>query len=240
MSTSRVFSSALRTTLRRVAPAHRQLLRHPAIRRSYASSGHGGSAGAEKSSDLPWLIGSVGITVPAVAWMLSTGPSKKAKPRSDTGHHYDTSASKSESDEGEDSADESSSSSDSSSSTSDEEDSAAQDTPDESSSSSSDSDGDSDSNSDSDADSKPKSKSKNKNKPNSSSLPPPSADNTDPATNADDKKAAHEDYKDMIRRKDTKMASSSSDMPTKRTAGEHPREDPQKGEGEGVQKGGPE
>lgn len=59
------------------------------------------------------------------------------------------------------------------------------------------------------------------------------------ATNYEDKKEGQEQYKEMIERKDTKVATSSSDMPSKKTAAEHPREDPQKGEGEAVKKGGP-
>jgi hypothetical protein len=42
-----------------------------------------------------------------------------------------------------------------------------------------------------------------------------------------------------MEKRDTKVATSSSDMPSKKVAGEHPREDPQKGEGEAKQKGGP-
>ncbi|KIX08600.1 uncharacterized protein Z518_03256 [Rhinocladiella mackenziei CBS 650.93] len=39
-------------------------------RRTYAS-GHGPQ---QKSSDLPWLIGSVVVTVPAAAWLWQQGP----------------------------------------------------------------------------------------------------------------------------------------------------------------------
>ena len=42
-----------------------------------------------------------------------------------------------------------------------------------------------------------------------------------------------------MERRDTRMATSSSDVPSKRASGEHPSEDPKKGEGEGVRKGGP-
>lgn len=40
-----------------------------------------------------------------------------------------------------------------------------------------------------------------------------------------------------MEKRDTKVATSSSDMPSKKASGEHPSEDPKKGEGEGVQKG---
>ena len=38
---------------------------------------------------------------------------------------------------------------------------------------------------------------------------------------------------------ETKVLTSSSDAPSKKTQTEDPREDPKKGEGEGAQKGGP-
>lgn len=41
-----------------------------------------------------------------------------------------------------------------------------------------------------------------------------------------------------MERRETKVASSSSDMPSKKTGAENPSEDPQKGEGEAVKKGG--
>lgn len=42
----------------------------------------------------------------------------------------------------------------------------------------------------------------------------------------------------QMEKRDTKVATSSSEMPSKKASGEHPSEDPQKGEGEAVQKGG--
>ncbi|XXH00707.1 glycine cleavage system H-protein subunit [Hypoxylon texense] len=198
MSTSRVFVSSFRAVARRAAPRSAVRL---AVRRGYASSGHGGSAGAEKSSDLPWLIGSVAVTVPGVAWLLSTGP-KKAD-----AHHHEAPV------------------------PDEEKAPAVESTPPAS---------------DSDSDSKEESSNDNNN-PNAASessqtgaqVPPPSADSTDPATNAGAKREAHEQYKETVERKDTRAASSASDMPSKKAAAEHPREDPQKGEGEGVKKGGP-
>ncbi|KAI1391562.1 uncharacterized protein F4822DRAFT_189661 [Hypoxylon trugodes] len=228
MSTSRIFSSVARTVARRTAvpAAHRHTLMRSVARR-YASSGHGGSAGAEKTSDLPWLIGSVGITVPAVAWLLASGPSKK--PAHDD-HHGAPVPDEEKAPAVESGADDSSSdsSSDSDSGT---------DTP-----------SSSDNESDSESPNPPTNQlptSGNPKATHSSSqtgreTPPPSSDNTDMATNYEEKKQAQEEYKDMIRKKDTKVATSSSDVPSKKGSTEHPREDPLKGEGEGVKKGGPE
>ncbi|OTB01773.1 hypothetical protein M426DRAFT_323255 [Hypoxylon sp. CI-4A] len=213
MSTSRAFTSALRTVSRRAAYASRQSpVVRSAARRGYASGHNAGSAGAEKTSDMPWLIGSVGITIPAVAWLLSSGPSK-ADAHSE---HHDVPVPDEEKSPVVESSSPSSSSPDSSS--------------------------------DNDDNNPPTNQLPQSGNPNAThesgqtgrKVPPPSADNTDLATNYEDKKAAHEDYKDMIRRKDTKVASSGSDTPSKKGATEHPREDPLKGEGEGVQKGGPE
>lgn len=154
------------------------------------------------------LIGSVGVTVPGVAWLLSPGP-KKADAH---GHH-------------------------------------AAPVPDEEKSPAVESPSPSDEKEESSSDDNPPPtnqapESGNPQASQSSSqtgqqVPPPSADNTDMATNYEDKKQGQEEYKEMIERKDTRAASSSSDTPSKKGAAEHPREDPQKGEGEGVQKGGP-
>ncbi|KAI2629166.1 hypothetical protein GGS26DRAFT_115971 [Hypomontagnella submonticulosa] len=206
MASSRVFASALRSVARRTAaPAsvHRQSLVRSTARRAYASSGHGGSAGAEKTSDLPWLIGSVAITVSGLAWLLSSGP-KKAD-----AHHHDAPV------------------------------------PDEEKAPAVESGADS--SSDNSDDNPPTNQLPKDGNPKAAhesgetgrKVPPPSADNTDMATNYEDKKEGQEQYKEMIERKDTKVATSSSDMPSKKTAAEHPREDPQKGEGEAVKKGGP-
>ncbi|KIW64472.1 hypothetical protein PV04_09403 [Phialophora macrospora] len=53
-------------------------------RRSYASE-----HGTQKSSDLPWLIGSIVVTVPAAGWLWQQGPTK-----SDHGHGHDAHAEK--------------------------------------------------------------------------------------------------------------------------------------------------
>ncbi|KAK8041608.1 hypothetical protein PG994_014615 [Apiospora phragmitis] len=71
-------------------------------------------------------------------------------------------------------------------------------------------------------------------------VPPPPSDNESVAGDWDKKKEGHEEvYKKTTEEKATKVASSSSDMPSKRTAAEDPSEDPKKGEGEAVKKGGP-
>ncbi|KAI1214569.1 uncharacterized protein F4807DRAFT_1961 [Annulohypoxylon truncatum] len=222
MSTSRIFTSGLRTVTRRAAqaPTSRQSAMRTAARRGYASSGHGGSAGAEKSSDLPWLIASVGITIPGLAWMLS-GPS--TKPASHGSSHGDTPAAASE--PSPDPAAEDSSDSDSDSSGSDT----------HSSSSSSSSDSGSGSSEPPESQPNPKGTSSQ----TGQQVPPPPADNTDAGTDPEGKRKAQEGYKQIIEEKNTRAATSSSDMPSKKAAAEHPREDPQKGEGEGVQKGGP-
>ncbi|KAE8377046.1 hypothetical protein BDV26DRAFT_264540 [Aspergillus bertholletiae] len=51
-------------------------------RRTYASES---SHGVQKSSDLPWLLGSVGLGVPAAYYLLSSGPEKK--PHGNHGEH---------------------------------------------------------------------------------------------------------------------------------------------------------
>lgn len=184
-------------------------------RRGYSSSSHGGSAGAEKTSDLPWLITSVAITVPAAAWLLSSGPSKKADSHHSSHHSVPVP---------------------------DEEKSPAVESPSSSSSSSE------EESSSSDDDNPPTNQLPNSGNPSAAhesgqtgrQVPPPSADNSDAATDYEGKREAQEQYKDMIRDKDTRVATSSSDVPSKKTAAEHPREDPQGGEGEGVKKGGSE
>ncbi|KAI0546646.1 hypothetical protein F4679DRAFT_587325 [Xylaria curta] len=69
-------------------------------------------------------------------------------------------------------------------------------------------------------------------------VPPPSGDNSDLASKWDEKKQDQEESKKATRAGETKAATSSSETPSKKTQAEDPREDPQKGEGEAVQKGG--
>ncbi|KAH9904991.1 hypothetical protein F4778DRAFT_780152 [Xylariomycetidae sp. FL2044] len=71
-------------------------------------------------------------------------------------------------------------------------------------------------------------------------VPPPSADNRQLADGWEERRKGHEEYKELVgRQKQTRVASSSSDMPSKRIFSEHPREDPLAGEGEAIKKGGP-
>jgi len=77
-------SSALRGSLRsfsfkRAGTQARANLRGVG-RRSYASE-----HGATKSSDIPWLIGSIVVTVPAAGWLWQQGPVK-----SDHGHGHES------------------------------------------------------------------------------------------------------------------------------------------------------
>ncbi|KAI0833095.1 hypothetical protein F5Y06DRAFT_280808 [Hypoxylon sp. FL0890] len=221
MSSSRVFTSTLRAVARRAAPTQRQSIIRSAARRGYAASGsHGGSAGAEKSSDMPWLITSVAITVPTATWLISQGPSRK---KGDSHSHHSAPVPDEEKSPAVESPPSSSSSSESSSSTSESSSSESEDNP-------------------------PTDQSSEEGNPLAAhesaqtgrQVPPTTADSSDMATNYEDKQGAQEQYKDMIRSKDTRVATSSSDVPSKKAASEHPREDPQKGEGEGVQKGGPQ
>ncbi|EXJ78779.1 hypothetical protein A1O1_09181 [Capronia coronata CBS 617.96] len=78
-------SSALRGsirsfTLKRVGAQARTNLRAVG-RRGYASE-----HGETKSSDLPWIIGSVAVTVPAATWLWSQGPTKSDHGHADEGH----------------------------------------------------------------------------------------------------------------------------------------------------------
>ncbi|OGM51221.1 hypothetical protein ABOM_000262 [Aspergillus bombycis] len=70
-----VFARAhvLRASARAVGTASRRPAQQFA-RRTYASES---SHGVPKSSDLPWLLGSVGLGVPAAYYLLSSGPEKK-------------------------------------------------------------------------------------------------------------------------------------------------------------------
>ncbi|KAI0123158.1 hypothetical protein BJ170DRAFT_599130 [Xylariales sp. AK1849] len=195
---SRLFAirSAFRVASRQTSP--RQLTRS-AARRGFASQHD-----AAKSSDMPWLIGSVAITVPAAAFLISNGPKKAethgASAREEHGEQPGEDDPGQESPEGEESKDEGAS---------------KDELP----------NGDN--------------KSAHKSGQTGQDVPPPPADNSSGSENTEEKKEKHEEYKETVEKRDTKAATSSSDMPSKKTAGEHPREDPQKGEGEAKQKGGP-
>ncbi|KAE8133537.1 hypothetical protein BDV38DRAFT_286721 [Aspergillus pseudotamarii] len=66
-------ANLLRASARAVGAASRRPAQQFA-RRTYASES---SHGVQKSSDLPWLLGSVGLGVPAAYYLLSSGPEKK-------------------------------------------------------------------------------------------------------------------------------------------------------------------
>ncbi|KAK9783665.1 hypothetical protein AB5N19_04163 [Seiridium cardinale] len=182
--------STLRGASRWIVPSQ---LARPVARRGYASQ-----HSAAKSSDLPWLIGSVGVTLPGLAYLLSNGPQK-----ADTGGSIDHHKSHTKGSSDDDS----------------------EQTPSKSKSDEGSEGGEPESS--------------HKSAQAGQDVPPPPSDNSSLAENTEDKKKAHEEYKETMEKRDTKVATSSSDMPSKKTAGEHPREDPHKGEGEANQKGGP-
>ncbi|OBT42709.1 hypothetical protein VE00_07215 [Pseudogymnoascus sp. WSF 3629] len=70
MSFARSAFGALRSARLSIGGARAQLVRHSA-RRGY-SSGHG----PEASSDLPWAVGAVAVTVPACWYLLKTSPAE--------------------------------------------------------------------------------------------------------------------------------------------------------------------
>ncbi|KAE8336831.1 hypothetical protein BDV24DRAFT_167880 [Aspergillus arachidicola] len=76
-------ANLLRASARAVGAASRIPARQVA-RRTYASES---SHGVQKSSDLPWLLGSVGLGVPAAYYLLSSGPEKK--PHGGHGEHHE-------------------------------------------------------------------------------------------------------------------------------------------------------
>ncbi|PGH03402.1 hypothetical protein AJ79_07368, partial [Helicocarpus griseus UAMH5409] len=56
-----------------------------ATRRTYAS----GSGEVKKSSDLPWIIGSIAFTVPAASFLLKQSPAKPKESEIHIPHHKD-------------------------------------------------------------------------------------------------------------------------------------------------------
>lgn len=192
-------SAASRSLVMRVSrvslrTAPRQLV-GPSARRSYASQ-----HSAAKSSDMPWLLASVGITIPGVAYLLSG--EKKTEHHDDHSDHSDSQgAQEARADEHGDEKKE-------------------DDAP--------------------PTNQKPESgnpKAAHKSSQSGKETPPTTTDNRSLSEAWDEKKEGHEQYKETMEKRDTKVATSSSDMPSKKASGEHPSEDPKKGEGEGVQKG---
>ncbi|KAK7955335.1 hypothetical protein PG988_016029 [Apiospora saccharicola] len=213
---SAAIRASLRTLTRRsVTPTAR------VSRRSYASE-HGPD---HKSSDLPWMIAAGGVTVAGLAYLLPSGAgSKKSEGHSVSRshgeakegeeHHTTTPAStqrKDKSDDGEAESQDTSS-----------EEEKNEDAP----------------KSDKDSSSGGDPKASHGSSQTGSQVPPPSADNKSAAEASGDKKEAHEADKKTMEKRETKVASSSSDMPSKKTAAENPSEDPKKGEGEAVKKSG--
>ncbi|RYP74294.1 hypothetical protein DL771_003115 [Monosporascus sp. 5C6A] len=210
-STTRAF--ALCPSLRAAASRQTPRLVRPAARRGYASA-HGGAA---KSSDLPWLIGSVAVTVPGAAYLLSNGPKKGA-----SAHHggSETPSGAPISPDDESPAVESSGRS------------KQQDQGD----SGEDSGGAKFSKTNSlPEDGNPRA---GQTDATGREVPPPAANSASLAEGWDEKKERHQEYKAASRAGETKMFAASSDAPSKKTMTEDPREDPKKGEGAAAQKGG--
>ncbi|RYP62264.1 hypothetical protein DL769_007375 [Monosporascus sp. CRB-8-3] len=211
-STTRAF--ALRSSLRAAASRQTPQLVRPAARRGYASA-HGGAA---KSSDMPWLIASVAIAVPAAAYLISNGPKKGA-----SAHHggSETPSGAPISPEEESPAVESSG------------DSKHQDQ--------GDSGEDNGGAKFSQTNSLPEDGNTRAGQTDATGreVPPPAASSASIAEDWNKKQEDHEEYKAASRAGETKMFSASSDAPSKKTMTEDPREDPKKGEGAAAQKGGP-
>ncbi|KAI0396869.1 hypothetical protein F5Y17DRAFT_418136 [Xylariaceae sp. FL0594] len=203
--------SASRAFAQRSSAALRTLTRKaaPAVRRGYASPSDAAHATANKTSDLPWMIAAVGVTGVGAAY-LGFGPGAgKGQAKHGHGVNVDHEA-KAEIEE----------------------------TPQKFTG------GD------------PKApagegKSEDKTGPKGAAdpaspgkrsavgqnVPPASGDNSSLAENWEEGKEKKQEFDEAIRSGQTRVATSSSEAPSKRKGGEHPREDPQKGEGEAVKKG---
>ncbi|KAI1500558.1 hypothetical protein F5X99DRAFT_385814 [Biscogniauxia marginata] len=205
---------------RAAAAVPRQCARPTAItRRGYASS-QGVAHDAAKGSDLPWLIGSVVVTVAGLAAIFSPGSSSSSGGHSS---HGDEASSHDDHKEAEPSHDDE---------TQQQEQQGQQEEPAAESSSSSESSEKEEGKSGNDKSAgAPNPEAKHKSSQTGAAVPPSSADNSDLAENWDAKKEGNEEYKKTIEDKQTRVASSSSSYPSKKTASEDPREDPKKGEG---------
>lgn len=82
-----------RVIFRRAGAQTRSRAWRQAGRRHYASQGHS----EQKSSELPWIIGSLAGTVPAAIWLLGQGPKQ-----GDHGHHEEKHEEKEEKEESKD------------------------------------------------------------------------------------------------------------------------------------------
>ncbi|KAI0457130.1 hypothetical protein F5B21DRAFT_111460 [Xylaria acuta] len=211
-------SPALRTLTRRQAVCARPAYVSPVTRRGYASASAHGHGVAQKSSDMPWLLSSAGVTAVGLAYLLSTGPKT-----SSAGHGPKSADAAIEAHHEEEEGDKKTSGSDD-----DEQQQQQQQGGEEEEKSQDDAPKGA---ADPSAPSKASQSGQN--------VPPPSGDNADLATKWDEKKQGQEEFKETTRAGETKVATSSSTTPSKKTQAEDPREDPQKGEGEAIQKGTP-
>lgn len=227
MSASRrlfALRSTFRATGRRAVPRvsiSRQLAQSAGLR------GYATSHDAAPSSEMPWLIAAVVSTVGGLAYLLApTDPTKTSD------HHIKAHHEKVE--EKHDEEKDASSTEDKDKPSKEEKDESSKDKKDKSSKEEKTKDEPTE-----EASKKSKTKSDSGSKSQTGkNVPPPPADNSSGAEKTEDKKEAQEQNKKTMEKKDTKVATSSSDMPSKKTESEHPREDPKKGEGEGVKKGG--
>ncbi|KAF7588970.1 hypothetical protein BBP40_004972 [Aspergillus hancockii] len=80
-----VFARAnlLRASARAVGAASRRPATQQFTRRTYASES---SHTVQKSSDLPWMVASIGLGVPAAYYLISSGPEKKPHGAHDDHH----------------------------------------------------------------------------------------------------------------------------------------------------------
>ncbi|KAI5921389.1 hypothetical protein F4810DRAFT_678791 [Camillea tinctor] len=241
LSTPRLSSSAaLRTVRSRSAAAmiSRQST-YPTsavARRGYASlsdAAHGPGGG-----EMPWAIASITVTALGLAFMYypSSSSSSSKSHSSHAGHHEETEETK-EKEEKESSHNKGEKEEEK---VEEKEESPPQEEEkQEKPESVSKSDSEKNSSEDENAGTSTGPKTKGKSSQTGAQVPPPPADNSDLAENQEAREEGHEEYKKTIEDKQTRVASSSSTAPSKKTEAEHPREDPQKGEGEGVKKGGP-
>ncbi|KAI1487587.1 hypothetical protein F5X96DRAFT_649290 [Biscogniauxia mediterranea] len=222
-------SSALRSVSRRtstIVPRRSTYPTDAATRRGIASTSGPGWEG----SDTPWAITSVAVTIFGLAYILA--PSSSSSSSKKHSLHADHKKGKEKKEEMEQSHNES----EKEETQPPEE---KQEKPEASESSQPEPESEESSSEDKSAAPSPGPTTKHKSSQTGAQVPPPPADNSDLAENQEARKEGHEEYKKTIEDKQTRVASSSSTAPSKKTAAENPREDPQKGEGEGVKKGGP-
>ncbi|KAI0403415.1 hypothetical protein F4802DRAFT_599217, partial [Xylaria palmicola] len=159
------------------------------------------------------LLSAIGVTVVGVGLLYSTSPAKGGSAHHSAEHHAESESESTSSD-----SSDSSPSSDSDSSSSEEAEAGEGEDED-----------------------KPKGaadpSSPGKASQSGQNVPPASGDSADLAAKWDEKKEGQAELMDKTRAGESRVATSASNAPSKKTGAEDPREDPQKGEGEGVQKG---